>query len=109
MDTSADSMDCSAAEARHAEAGAVTTPTTNETQHEHGCQFQAAYSNNTDNQDNHRVSAVVEFKTLRWTHPVVEFKTLQIPPPTVEFKTLQKRSPVRTRRSFCHRSQMPKC
>jgi hypothetical protein len=49
---------CSAADANHAEAGGDNTASDNKTQTQFGCQFQATNSNNTDNQDNHRLSAV---------------------------------------------------
>jgi hypothetical protein len=49
---------CSAAEAKHAEAGGDSTANNNETQLESDCPFQGTYSNNTDNQDNQRLSAV---------------------------------------------------
>jgi hypothetical protein len=50
---------CSAAEADYADAGLdSTTAETYETQFDSGCQVRAMYSNNTDNQDNHRLSAV---------------------------------------------------
>jgi hypothetical protein len=58
MDTVVASIVCSAAEATYAEAGPDSTLQPNETQQEHGCQYQSTYSNNTDNQDTHRLSAV---------------------------------------------------
>jgi hypothetical protein len=53
MDTVVASIVCSAAEATYADAGPDSTLQPNETQQEHGCQYQSMYSNNTDNQDNH--------------------------------------------------------
>jgi hypothetical protein len=50
---------CSVTEADYADAGLdSTTAETYETQFDSGCQVRAMYSNNTDNQDNHRLSAV---------------------------------------------------